>query len=171
MTITTIVGRFFLLMIVLVATPSMAPSQCRLCAAPTAPGVIAARPLNIEIETSLDLGRAADSGRGGSIVLDERTGLRRVVGLTDLGGVALTGRVRLTGEPFRHVRVSLPGSVRLLSPDGSGLDAVDLRTDLPPDPVLDANGRLGFAFGGRLVVKGRTSGDFRGRIPIVADYQ
>lgn len=171
MTITTVVGRFSLLMIVLVATPSMAPSQCRLCAAPATPVAVAVRPLSIEIETSLDLGRAADRGRGGSIVLDERTGARQVVGLADLGGAALAGRVRLTGEPFRHVRVNLPNGVRLLSPDGSAVDAVDLRTDLPPEPVLDGNGVLGFSFGGRLVVQGHASGDFRGRIPIVADYR
>ena len=130
----------------------------------------ATRPLNIDIETSLDLGRAADTGRGGSIMLDERTGMRQVAGLADLGGFAIKGRVRLTGEPFRHVRVSLPASVRLMSPDGSSADAVDLRTDLPPDPMLDANGTLSFAFGGRLVVQGHAAGDFRGRVLIVADY-
>ncbi len=146
-------------------------AQCRLCAAPQATVAPPTRALNIDIETSLDLGRAADTGRGGSIVLDERTGARRVAGLADLGGFAIKGRVRLTGEPFRHVRVSLPAGIQLISPDGSTADAVDLRTDLPPDPMLDANGTLSFGFGGRLVVQGQAAGDFRGRIPIVADYQ
>lgn len=171
MTIAVAVGRFSFLMLVLAAMPGGGSAQCRLCAAPDTPVAPVARPLNIDIETSLDLGRAAATGRGGSIALDERTGVRQVAGLADLGGFALKGRVRLTGEPFRHVRISLPASIRLLSPDGSAADAVDLRTDLPPDPMLDASGTLSFAFGGRLVVQGHAAGDFRGRIPIVADYQ
>jgi Domain of unknown function (DUF4402) len=153
---------------------SIAPlsAQCRLCA----PGsgttkVDDARPLTIEVEAALDFSRAAGNGTGGSIAIDERTGARRVAGLSDLGGFAIKGSVRLTGEPFRHVRVSLPASVRLMAPDGSSAEAVDLRTDLPPDPALDASGELHFSFGGRLVVTGNAAGEFRGRIPIVADYQ
>jgi hypothetical protein len=165
------VGRCFFLLLSLALLPGEVAAQCHLCAQKDAPAAAVSRPLNIEIETALDLGRAADTGSGGSIAVDERTGARQVAGLTDLGGFAIKGRVRLTGEPFRHVRVTLPASVRLVSPDGSTADAVDLRTDLPPDPMLDANGTLDFDFGGRLVVQGHAAGDFRGRIPIVADYQ
>lgn len=147
-------------------------AQCRLCAPNTgATRVADARPLTIEIETALDFSRAADTGAGGSIAIDERTGARQVAGLKDLGGIAIKGSVRLTGEPFRHVRVSLPTSARLVSPDGSSAEAVDLRTDLPPDPMLDGAGELRFTFGGRLVVSSSAAGEFRGRIPIVADYQ
>ena len=151
-------------------------AQCRLCTLETGsqPGSTnknEARPLRIEVETALDFSRAAGTGNGGSIAIDERTGARRVAGLADLGGFALKGSVRLTGEPFRHVRVSLPPTVRLVSPSGSNAEAVDLRTDLPPDPMLDASGELRFSFGGRLVVSGSAAGEFRGRIPIVADYQ
>lgn len=147
-------------------------AQCRLCAPDSGSTKIEdARPLTIDVETSLDFSRAAGTGNGGSISIDERTGSRRVAGLADLGGFAIKGSVRLTGEPYRHVRVSLPASVRLLSPDGSSAEATDLRTDLPPDPMLDAKGELRFTFGGRLVVSGNAAGEFRGRIPIVADYQ
>ncbi len=165
------VGRYIFLIFLLAGVSGGGRAQCRLCATPNTSVVSASRPLDIEIEAALDLGRAADTGRGGSIMLDGRSGVRQVAGLADLGGFALQGRVRLTGEPFRHVRVSLPDSVRLQSPDGSTAEAVDLRTDLPPDPMLDATGTLSFAFGGRLVVQGRAAGDFRGRIPIVADYE
>lgn len=152
------------------ATPLAA--QCRLCAPGEARAADAPqRPLNIEIAAALDLGRAAAGSTGGSIVLDERTGARRVDGMADLGGFAIKGQVRLTGEPNARVRVSLPTSVRLRAPDGSSAEAVDLRTDLPPAPVLDASGQLVFAFGGRLVVTGGSAGAFRGRIPIVADYE
>ncbi len=164
--------------LLLLASPLGA--QCRLCASDTtaagsgaATGAATgeARPLNIEVETALDFSRAAGTGGGGSIAVDERTGTRRVAGLADLGGIAIKGTVRLTGVPGARVRVSLPTSVRLLAPDGNSAEAVDLRTDLPPDPMLDASGELRFSFGGRLIVSGSASGEFRGRIPIVADYQ
>ncbi|MDB5702524.1 MAG: hypothetical protein JWL66_2723 [Sphingomonadales bacterium] len=156
------------------ALPAQAGAQCRLCGPSTvAEGAVPTHALTIEIETSLDFSRAAQKGNAsGNIAVDEKSGARSVSGgLVDLGGMALKGTVRLTGEPFRHVRVSLPSIVRLDSPDGGGADVVDLRTDLSPDPALDANGSLKFSFGGRLVVTGRASGDLRGRIPIVADYQ
>ncbi len=163
----------FLTLATMVAiVPSAGQPQCRLCAPQhDAVKVEATRPITVEVETALDFSRAAGTGSGGSIAVDERSGARRVVGLADVGGIAIRGTVRLTGSPMRHVHVSLPGSVRLQAPDGSVADAVDLRTDLPPDPVLDAAGVLNFAFGGRLVVSGGNAGDFRGRITITADYQ
>lgn len=164
--------RALLLLVALLPVPARA--QCRLCA-PSAATVTNApsRALTIEIETSLDFSRAAQKGSGaGDIAVDERSGARSVTGgLIDLGGMALKGIVRLNGEPFRHVRVSLPPSVRLSAPDGGTADVVDLRTDLSPDPALDASGSLSFSFGGKLVVTGHAAGDLRGRIPIVADYQ
>ena len=159
-----------LLPLLMLASPLGA--QCRLCA----PESVASpqpesRPLNIDVETALDFSRAAGTGSGGSIAIDERTGTRRVAGLADLGGMAIKGSVRLTGTPFARVRVSLPTTVQLRAPDGSSAEAADLRTDLPPDPMLDSSGELRFSFGGRLVVTGRAAGEFRGRIPLVADYQ
>ncbi|CAN5131637.1 hypothetical protein BH09PSE3_BH09PSE3_21440 [soil metagenome] len=164
--------RAFLLLAVFV--PTSASAQCRLCAPSTVEQTkTATRALTIDIETSLDFSRAAQRGNGaGDIAVDERSGSRSVSGgLVDLGGMALKGMVRLTGEPFRHVRVSLPSSVRLTAADGGAADVVDLRTDLSADPALDASGSLSFSFGGRLLVTGRATGDLRGRIPIVADYQ
>ncbi len=155
-------------------SPIPAAAQCRLCGAqpvtnePGSPD----RPLAIEIETTLDFSRIAQGRGGGSVDVDEHTGARSVRGgLIDLGGVALKGTARLTGEPGRHVRVVMPVAIPLQSSDGGSAQVVDLRTDLSPDPVLDADGRLDFAFGGRLLVVSGASGDFRGRIAIVADYQ
>lgn len=161
------------LLLSLALIPAQAQAQCQLCA-PSASTEQSApsRALTIEIETSLDFSRAAQTSAGaGSIAVDERSGTRSVNGLVDLGGMALKGSVQLEGEPFRHVRVSLPSSIRLSAPDGQGADVVDLKTDLSPDPALDANGLLKFSFGGRLIVSGHSSGDLRGRIAIVADYQ
>jgi Domain of unknown function (DUF4402) len=159
-------------MLIWIAAP--AGAQCRLCASPSVSEAKSApeRPLTIEVETALDLGRVAQGRGGGSVALDERSGARSVTGgLVDLGGMALKASVRITGEPGAHVRVSLPATIRLTSPDGGSADVVDLRSDLSADPVLDANGQLNFAFGGRLIVGSGASGEFRGRIAIVADYR
>ena len=161
-----------LLPLVLLLAPVAAEAQCRLCtpgsdAATRAPG----RPLSIEVNAALDFSRATSRGPGGSIAIDARTGTRRVEGLVDLGGYAIKGSARLTGEPGARVRVDLPPVVRLLALDGQAADAVDLRADLPPDARLGADGTLSFAFGGRLVVPGGGAGDYRGRIAITADYE
>ncbi|WP_293880852.1 DUF4402 domain-containing protein [Sphingomonas sp.] len=154
--------------------PIQARAQCQLCK-PTAKAEAAppGRALTIEIQSSLNFSRVAQKGSGsGSVIVNERSGARSVSGgLVDLGGMSLKGSVRLTGDPLRHIRISLPSSIRLTSADGGSAEVVDLRTDLPGDPALDATGSLNFSFGGRLVVSGGTSGDLRGRIPIVADYQ
>ena len=163
----------FALLSLILVTPLSA--QCRLCAPeadkrPTAPAV----PLRIEVDAALDLGRAAQTraGGGGTITLDARTGERRVAGgLADLGGLSLKGTVRLTGEPFAPVSVSMPPRIPLSAPDGSRADVVDLRTDLSSNATLDAQGQLIVAFGGRLIVTSGQSGDFRGRITVVADYR
>lgn len=164
---------FVLLLALFVALPVQA--QCRLCApvpdeAPRAPVV----PLRIEVEAALDLGRAAQiqMGGGGKISLDPQTGYRKVSGaLADLGGFSFKGTVRLSGEPFAPVAVSIPQRIPLTAPDGSTADVVDIRTDLSPNATLDAQGKLTFGFGGVLIVTGGQSGDFRGRIAIVADYR
>jgi len=165
--------RLALLMLAL-CLPVAANAQCRLCSEPATPSAVPpTRALAIDVETALDFSRAAQAGAGGgAIAVDERSGARAVSGgLVDLGGIALKGVVTLSGEPGRHVRVSLPQSIILTAPDGGSAEVVDLRTDLSADPALDGAGRLRFAFGGRLVVRGGASGDFRGRIAIVADYQ
>jgi hypothetical protein len=164
------IARLTLIAVLLGTSPVAA--QCRLCAAdaPRETIVTAARPLAIAVEAALDLGRAAMLGGGGTIAIDARSGARQVDGLRDLGGMGLTGRVRVTGEPFRQLRITLPPSIRLVAPSGMVAEAVDLRTDLGPVPSLDARGELSFTFGGRLVVAPGAAGDFRGRIPITADY-
>jgi tripartite-type tricarboxylate transporter receptor subunit TctC len=157
------------------AFASPAFGQCQLCAPGSgAPAVARAIPLSISVEAALDLGRAAQTrpGGGGTISLDAQTGARRVTGsLADLGGFALKGMVRLSGEPFAPVSVSVPSRISLTSPDGSTADVVEIQTDLPAGATLDAQGKLSFRFGGRLIVTAGQAGDFRGRIPIVADYR
>jgi Domain of unknown function (DUF4402) len=164
-----------LFILALVALPPMASAQCQLCApGPGTTSKLPAKPLQIEIDAALDLGRAAHLGQttSGTVSIDPNTGARQVTGgLADLGGMSLKGTVRLSGDPFAPVTVSLPNRITLNAPDGSTADVVDLKTNLSPNAALDSQGRLTFAFGGRLVVTAGAAGDFRGRIPISADYR
>lgn len=132
-----------------------------------------ARPLHIEIRSSLDFSRATATGNnGGSIVIDPDSGARTVSGdVLDLGGSPFAGSAVVTGEPGRAIRIEMPRSIKLTSATGGAVEIVSLRTNLPPAPRLDIYGRLEFAFGGNLVLKGNVSGQFRGRIPITAEYE
>ena len=164
---------------------ALAPSQaradiaCRLCEKDDAldyrGGAAAEReqPLRISVATHLDFSSVAMRDHiGGAVALDPATGDRSISGaLTSLGGPALLGEVRLTGEPGRAVRVDLPERIVMSAPDGGTVELTRLETDLPPRPQLDRDGRLNFAFGGRLEVKGRAGGQYRGRIRISADYE
>ena len=46
----------------------------------------------------------------------------------------------------------------------------DVVSDLPPLPRLDSAGNLTFRFGGRLRVTGDAEGEYRGDLPITAEY-
>lgn len=156
-----------------------AVAQCRLCAAQPADQASAGNPaerempLRLEITANLDFSRLAVLHRsGGEIHLDPQSRQRRISGgLRDLGGLALHGEGRLRGDPGRRVRIQLPERITLSAPNGTTAELVKLDTDLPAQPRLDRDGRLTFAFGGRLRVNGNASGQFRGRIAITAEYE
>lgn len=161
------------LLLALEAPLLRAQTACQLCATGPIPVTPAVRPLRVEIDASLDFSTAAHSNSGeGSIEIDPRTGQRRVTGgLVALGGMALKGTVRLTGDPFRHVRITLPASIVMQSTLGATADISAIRADVSASPKLGADGTLVFSFGGRMTVRGGAAGDFRGTIPITADYQ
>jgi hypothetical protein len=46
----------------------------------------------------------------------------------------------------------------------------DVVSDLPSLPRLDSMGNLTFRIGGRLTVSGDADGEYRGDLPITADY-
>jgi Domain of unknown function (DUF4402) len=148
---------------------------CRLCSAPAPSEQAAARseiPLTIEITTKLDFSRAALSGAGGgAIELDPQGSRRMDGGLVDLGGSALAGTAVVRGEPGRSVRIDMPTSARMSSSTGGVIEIAGMRTNIGTNARLDSAGRLEFAFGGRLLVKGNVSGTFRARIPITAQYE
>lgn len=132
-----------------------------------------ARPLRIEIRSSLDFSRAAAAGNnGGSIAIDPDSGARTVSGdVLDLGGSPFAGSAIVSGEPGRAIRIEMPATIRLGNATGGSVEIVNLRTNLSATPRLDLYGRLEFAFGGDLLLKGNVSGQFRGRIPITAEYE
>jgi Domain of unknown function (DUF4402) len=169
------VARLALVLSCLIAVPVQAQSICQLCA-PTiaaAAATVPARPLNIDIQTTLDFSIAAHTDVGsGQIEIDAATGERRVSGgLIGLGGPALRGVVTLTGEPLHRVAISLPNTIQLMSTLGARAEVTNLLSTLTPDPTLDANGQLVFSFGGTLTVVGEAAGDFHGLVRITADYQ
>jgi hypothetical protein len=146
-----------------------AEERCFVCASAPRTGD---RPLTIEITSDLAFSRMTLTGEPeGSARIDPQTGSRQVEGgLVELGGVAMQGRGRITGEPLRPVRIDLPSSIPMTTAGGGRAELTDLTTNLPPFPTLDANGVLEFAFGGRLKVSGNAGGNFRGRVAISVDY-
>ncbi len=160
--------------------PGKSYAQCRLCAASSEPHSLAKAasgkpeiPLQIEITADLDFSRLALlSNSGGIVSIDPMSGSRQIRGsIANLGGMALHGEGRLTGEPGRSVRIFLPERIQLSAPNGSTAELEGLETNLPELARLDQSGRLTFAFGGQLRVRGDASGQFRGRIAITADYE
>lgn len=160
--------------------PGQAHAQCRLCATSAEPHSVSRAasgkpeiPLQIEITTDLDFSRLALLGSSGGVVsIDPMSGDRQIRGgIANLGGMALHGEGRLTGEPGRSVRIYLPERIQLSAPNGSTAELERLETNLPELARLDQTGRLTFAFGGQLRVRGDASGQFRGRIAITADYE
>jgi Domain of unknown function (DUF4402) len=149
---------------------------CLLCLG--APGALTAQdssdvPLQISIRTQLDFSRAATGGAtGGQIRIDPVNGSRQLDGdIVDLGGSALAGSAVITGAPGRNVRIDLPLSIRMSGSNGGAVTISNLRTNLTPNPRLDAFGKLEFSFGGDLEINGSVAGTFRGRIPITAEYE
>ncbi len=130
------------------------------------------QPLSIEIRSSLDFSRATMGAKGGQIAIDPRNGSRAVSGdVVELGGSPFAGSAVITGEPGRTVRIDMPATIRLTSAGGGSMQIVRLRTNLSAAPRLDMSGRLEFAFGGDLLMTGNVAGQFRGRIPITAEYE
>ena len=82
----------------------------------------------------------------------------------------MVGEAHVRGEPGRTIRIDLPRRIELSSVSGSQIVIDEIETDLPPMPRLDSAGTLTFRFGGRLQVRGEAEGDFRGDLPITAEY-
>jgi hypothetical protein len=64
----------------------------------------------------------------------------------------------------------VPQRIVLHSLNGGEVSFDDVVSDLPSLPRLDSAGNLTFRFGGRLTVSGDAEGEYRGDLPITAEY-
>jgi hypothetical protein len=154
------------------AASQEAVAPCRLCDSNAAPsGDKPATPVRLDVETSLDFDRLILAGGGEGTAELSPDGVRRVGGsITAMGARTMVGEVVIRGEPGRLVRIELPRQIELYGLSGGSIRLESLRSDLPPMPRLDGNGRLSFRFGGILRVSGEPDGEFRGDVPIDVDY-
>ena len=160
----------------ILSLPSGASAQCMLCdpqaevAAKKAPS----KPLQVEVETSLDFSRIGliRSNEGGTAEIDPVTGQRIIRGaLLDLGGLPVQGTVTIRGEPKEHVEVGVPQSVTLTSPGGATAVLSGFQTSLKNNPKIGDDGTLRFTFGGVLQIDGRADGEFQGAVPVTVNYK
>lgn len=158
-----------------IAAPAMPQDVTAPCALCVAPGEMAegkpAMPVTLNVETKLDFGQIilASSGQG-SVQLDPN-GARSVSGsVAAISARAMLGEVVIRGEPGRLVRIDLPDHIDLFGLNGGSIRLDSIRSDLPQMPRLDGSGRLSFRFGGSVRVSGDLDGEFRGDVPIEAEY-
>jgi len=154
------------------AGPS-ARAQCRLCSTPTTFTETegAAKGVTLDVQAGLNFDRLIVLGPSGGTALLRPDGSRQTSGSIEaMGGRAMVGEAHVRGEPGRTIRIDLPPRIELLSISGSRIVIDEIETDLPSLPRLDSAGTLTFRFGGRLQVSGEPEGDFRGDLPITAEY-
>ena len=154
------------------AWPAMA--QCRLCDRPTTQRETegAGKPIELEIETSLNFDRLVLFGAGEGSALITPDGARSSAGsIADIGPRAMVGKAVIHGDPGRALRIDLPSRIELHSLGGGTISFDQVTSDLPAQPRLDSAGRLAFRFGGRIRIRGDAEGDYRGALPITVEYQ
>ena len=168
------IGRIALLsLFAAAAIPLPAGAQCRLCDAPTTDRIeeTGKGEIRLEIETSLNFDRLILLGQGDGTAVVRPDGSTTNTGtITDISSRAMVGTVTVRGEPGRSLRIDLPRRIVLHSLSGGEVTFDDVASDLPSLPRLDSGGNLTFRFGGRLRVSGDAEGDYRGDLPITAEY-
>ena len=168
------IGRNALLSLALAAViPMPAAAQCRLCGAPTTSRTeeTGKGEVRLEVETSLNFDRLILLGQGdGSAVLRPDGSSASAGTVAEISPRAMVGSVTVHGEAGRTIRIDLPQRIVLHSLSGGEVTFDDVASDLPALPRLDAGGNLTFRFGGRLRVSGDAEGDYRGDLPITAEY-
>jgi hypothetical protein len=130
-----------------------------------------AEPVQLAVEARLDFDQLilAGSGEGSAELSPDGSRIARGT-VTSISARAMAGEVSIRGEPGREVRIELPGSIELFGFNGGSIRLDAIRSDLPPAPRLDSNGRLNFRFGGIVRVSGDTDGEFRGDVRVNVEY-
>lgn len=154
------------------ALPQDVTAPCRLCTPEeTAIADKPAVPVRLDVETRLDFDKLILISTGDGSAELGPDGSRNVSGsVAAIGARAMVGEVVIRGEPGRLVRIQLPDRVELFGLAGGNIRLESIRSNLPPMPRLDDNGRISFRFGGTLRVSGDVDGEFRGEVPIDVDY-
>jgi hypothetical protein len=168
-------GRFAFLVLLVGAATSASPAsaQCRLCDTPTTTRDSGSGKddIQLEIETSLAFDRLIVLGAGQGTAVIRPDGSSSGTGtVADVSPRAMVGTVTVHGEPGRTIRIELPHRIELHSLSGGAITFDDVVSDLPSLPRLDSSGNLTFRFGGRLQINGDADGDYRGDLPITAEY-
>jgi len=168
-------GRFAFLCLIaaIVAAPAPAVAQCRLCSAPSTAREAedGKGEVRLEVETSLNFDRLILYGTGtGTAVLRPDGSTSSTGTVADMSPRAMVGTVTVHGEPGRTIRIELPSRIVLHSLSGGEVTFDNVVSDLPSLPRLDSAGNLTFRFGGRLRISGDAEGDYRGDLPITAEY-
>ena|SRR5689334_7371320 len=148
--------------------------QCRLCNMPITSRADepSETSVTVEIESGLSFDRLVVLGAGTGSAELRPDGSRLAQGsVADMSPRAMVGTATLRGEPDRFVRVNLPSRIELYSLGGGEIDFDEVTSDLPAMPRLDSTGTLTFRFGGRIKITGDADGDYRGDLPITAEYQ
>jgi hypothetical protein len=144
-----------------------------LCETPTtaAPIEAADGAINLRVEASLDFDRLILLGAGEGTAQIRPDGSSQVSGMVStLGTRAMVGSATVRGEPGRAVRIDLPRRIELYSLSGGRVSVDEIVSDLPASARLDPTGMLTFRFGGRIRISGDAEGDYRGNLPIAAEY-
>ena len=152
---------------------SVAPAQCRLCSTPTTTRDDSqlSDKIALDVQTSLNFDQLVVDGAGnGSASIRPDGSTQNMGSVTDVSPRAMVGTVVLHGQPGRTIRVELPSRITLHSISGGEISFDDVVSDLPSIPRLDDSGSLTFRFGGRLHVTGDAEGQYRGELPITAEY-
>jgi hypothetical protein len=168
-------SRIFIALLLAAAPAGAEPPVCRLCDGSegglTGSAPAAAKPVALEVQTSLDFDRVVLTGpAGGTARLTPEGGRATSGALAAMSGRAMNGEVVIRGEPGRQVRVELPTRIDLLGHAGGALAITRVTSDLPILPRLDGEGLLRVRFGGELFISGDAEGEYRGDVPITVDY-
>jgi hypothetical protein len=150
-----------------------AEAQCRLCDSPTTvrEAEDSKNQVQLEVESSIAFDRLVLSGAGeGTAVLRPDGSSSGTGNVADLSPRAMVGSATVRGEPGRMIRIELPRRIVLHSISGGEITFDDVVSDLPSLPRLDSAGNLTFRFGGRLRINGDADGEYRGDLPITAEY-
>ena len=153
-------------------SPAVA-AQCRLCTTPTIESVIdrSDGEISLQIEAALDFDRLVMLGTGDGTAQLRPDGSTMVSGvISAVSNRAMVGSATVRGEPGRAVRIDLPRQIELYSISGGRVSLDEIVSDLPALSKLDSSGTLVFRFGGRIRISGDAEGDYRGDMPITAEY-